>query len=128
MSYDPKLVEAVAKALRPDAWKPTNYRFPVVDRLTIAQSQSLIDAETVLAVIDASGVAWVAPWEATQAMDDAGWRYVQSKPGWKTSEYAAMRDACLAERRAADTSPANAPRTREDESAGVIGHEDASGG
>lgn len=53
-------------------------------------------AKDVLRAIDASGLAWVAPWEPTAAMDEAVYE-AWSKYGG--SSWQRARDACLAERR-----------------------------
>jgi hypothetical protein len=48
-------------------------------------------AQDIIDAIDASGIAWVAPWEATQAM-------VNVPNDLRAHVWAAQRDACLAER------------------------------
>lgn len=70
----------------------------VADALREVPSDSDMDdyARAVLAAIDASGLAWVAPWEPTAAMEEAVYE-AWSKYGG--SSWQRARDACLAERR-----------------------------
>jgi hypothetical protein len=59
MTPDPKLVEAVARAI---ADKQT-YGVPWEQLLASSQLQYIGQAQAVLAAISASGEWWVAPWE-----------------------------------------------------------------
>lgn len=79
--HDERLVEAVADALAAPGGTLRTFEE---------------DARRVLAAIDASGIAWVAPWKMTNSMHGAYNATYHSSAG---ATWAAMRDACLAERK-----------------------------
>jgi hypothetical protein len=80
MTHDPRLVNAMCERAHPNF----NYISPG------AQDALRDMMRAALAAIDASGIAWVAPWEATEAMSTR----TTDEFGWEE-----MRDAYLAERR-----------------------------
>ena len=77
MQHDPKLVEAVEKILH---WYNTT------------EDHSDVAIE-ILNAINASGIHWVEPWEATCDMDDAGRSHGEHIGGW--AFWQRMRNAYL---------------------------------
>lgn len=89
--YDPKLVEAAAQKLWSQKHNVDPAGWFIIDEL--AREEFRRDVRTVLAATDASGIAWLAPWEPTEAM------FLASHEPDADVEWQRMRDACLAKSR-----------------------------
>jgi hypothetical protein len=85
--YDPKLVEAMCAGAYVLAWQHMDDNMREVARAIMRRA---------LAAIDASGIAWVAPWKMSGPMHSAYNATYHSSAG---ATWSSLRDACLAERR-----------------------------
>lgn len=92
MTHDERLVEAMAQRM----WRRHGWREDSWDDFA-DQDYWRSQASEELNAINASGIAWVAPWEATDGMQRAGSQAESDWGPWVDKWYAAMRDAHLAE-------------------------------